>query len=143
MNLVDIIIIILVIGALLRGQELGFVRQLFSTVGFFGGLLIGAIIEPHVVGFAHTALGRLAITLGTTIGMGLILLSAGELAGIRIKEKLQFEDGLNRVDNSFGAVLASVSLLALAWLSAAILVTTPYPNIQSSIRSSKIISLMN
>ena len=33
--IVDIIIVVLLISAIIRGQEIGFVQQAFSTVGFF------------------------------------------------------------------------------------------------------------
>ena len=143
MNLIDVLIILLIIGALIRGQELGFVRQLFSTVGFFSGLLIGALLEPHLVGLVHSPLSRLILTLAVTLGLALIMLSVGEFIGMQVKQKLQFRHELNHVDNSFGAGLAGISLLVLVWLSAAILVTLPYQNIQSSIRDSKIISLLD
>ena len=143
MDLIDILIIVLIVGALYRGQELGFVRQLFSTVGFFSGLLIGALLEPHIVGLVHTPMSRLILTLAVTLGLALILLSVGEFIGVLIKKRLQISHGLNRVDNSFGAGLAGISILALAWLSAAILVTLPYQNVQDNIRGSKIISLLD
>jgi S1-C subfamily serine protease len=143
MDLIDILIIVLILGALYRGQELGFVRQLFSTVGFFSGLLIGALLEPHIVGLVHTPMSRLILTLAVTLGLALILLSVGEFIGVLIKKRLQISHGLNRVDNSFGAGLAGISILALAWLSAAILVTLPYQNVQDNIRGSKIISLLD
>lgn len=143
MNLIDVLIIILIIGALLRGQELGFIRQLFSTGGFFGGLILGAILEPHVIGYAHTPATRILITFASTLGVGLMLLLVGEIAGAILKQRLQFDDGLNHVDNSLGSLLAGISLLLIVWLSASVLVLLPYPTIQSSIRGSKIVSLLD
>ena len=143
MNFIDVLIVILILGALVRGQELGFVRQLFSTVGFFGGLILGALLEPHVIGIAHTPVTRLIITLTATLGTALILLSIGEFLGVVIKQKLQFKDGINLLDNIFGALLAGASLLVLVWLSVAILVQLPYPELQSSVRGSKVVSLLN
>lgn len=143
MNLLDILIIILLIGALLRGIELGFIRQLFSTGGFFAGLLLGAVLEPHVIGFAHTPSSRIIVTFASTIGVGLLCLLIGEVAGTLLKRRIQFEVGLNHVDNSLGGVIAGASLLAIVWLSAAVLVLLPYTGLQSSIRSSRIIGLLD
>jgi len=143
MNLVDLLIIVLVIGALFRGLSLGFVRQFFSTVGFFGGLLLGAALEPHVINLVHSSTSRLILSLVVTFGPAFILLSVGEFVGVIIKRKLQFKNSLNHVDNSFGAGLAIVSLLAVVWLSATILVSLPYQNLQSNIRGSAIISLLD
>jgi S1-C subfamily serine protease len=143
MNLVDLLIIVLVVGALFRGQKLGFVRQVFSTIGFFTGILLGALLEPHVVGLVHSSLSRLLLTLIITLGLGLIMLSVGEYIGVIVKQKLQFQSNLNHVDNSLGAGLSGISVLVLVWLSAAILITLPYQNIQSDIRGSKIIGLLD
>lgn len=131
------------VGALIRGQELGFVRQLFSTVGFFIGLLLGALLEPHVVQLAHSSTSRLILTLLTTLGCAFFLLFTGEIIGIIIKQRLQLKHGLNHVDNSLGAGLAGISILAVVWLGAAVLVALPYVGLQSGIRSSRIISLLD
>ena len=40
MHLIDLLIIIFIIVSFARGLEIGAVRQVFSTVGFFGGLLV-------------------------------------------------------------------------------------------------------
>jgi uncharacterized membrane protein required for colicin V production len=143
MSIIDIIVIILVIGALIRGQELGFVRQLFSTVGFFGGLMLGAVLEPHVVVLAHTPTARIIITLASTLGMAVLLLFIGEIAGVIVKEKLQLQDKLNRIDTFLGAGLASISIFVLVWLCAPVFVTLPYPNVQSAVRGSAIVSALN
>lgn len=142
MNIVDIIIIILVILALLRGQELGFIRQLCSTVGLFGGLMLGAWIEPHLISQVHTPLSRLAVTLATIVGSALIVLGIGETIGLAIKRKVEIKNGLNHIDNSLGAGLGGLSILALVWLSSSILATLPYPSLQSAIQSSKIVAFV-
>ncbi|MGH7141947.1 MAG: MarP family serine protease [Candidatus Saccharimonadales bacterium] len=144
MNLIDVLIIVLAIGALIRGQELGFVRQLFSTAGFFIGLLIGAAwLEPNVINHVHSQTYRLIVAVLSTLGLALVFLSIGELAGIKLKQRVWLSKGLNHVDNSFGAGLAAATILAIVWLAAAILVTLPYPNVQSSIRGSGIIGLLD
>lgn len=143
MTLVDILIILLVIGALFRGRELGFVRQFFSTIGFFGGLLLGVVLVPFVIGVAHTQASRAILTLAVTIGLGLVMLLIGEVIGMLLKQRLLFAHGINRADNSAGAVLAGLSFLAIVWLSAAAIVSLPYASIQTTIRGSAIIGFLN
>ena len=41
MNFIDVLIILFFISALVRGVELGMVRQIFSTAGLFAGLFAG------------------------------------------------------------------------------------------------------
>lgn len=143
MNVVDVLIILILIGTVVRGGDMGFVHQAFSTVGFFGGLLLGALIEPKVIGFAHSPLTRLGLTLLATLGTAMISLFIGELIGVLIKHKVQLAKIANRIDNVLGAVLAGVSVLALVWLSAPVVVTLPYPEIQTTVRESKIVAFLN
>lgn len=143
MTLVDVLILMLVLGAIFRGIEEGFVHQLFSTAGFFIGLLIGAMIEPHVVSLVHTALARLVITLATTLGCAFFFLFVGELVGVLTKHRLTLQHKLDKVDDSLGAILASIAMLVLVWLSASVAASLPYPTLQDEVRGSAIVRLLN
>lgn len=138
----DILILLLVISALIRGREIGFVQQLFSTVGFFVGLFIGTQIEPITVGMVHTQLSRALVTLATTIGSAFILLSVGEYIGAGLKHRVAVWK-LNKFDDLLGAVISVASVLVGVWLGAAILRTLPYVSFQQDINSSKIISFLD
>lgn len=143
MTLVDVLIVMLILGAIFRGIEEGFVHQLFSTAGFFVGLLIGAMLEPHVVNLVHTPLARLIVALATTLGCAFFFLFVGELVGILIKHKLTLQQALNRADDSLGAVLASVAMLVVVWLSASVAGSLPYPSLQQEVHGSAIIGVLN
>lgn len=140
--ILDIIIIILLISAVIRGKEIGFVQQALSTIGFFGGLLIGALIEPYTVALGHTQLARSLITLATTLGMAFILLTIGEYLGIFLKHKVsRFK--LNKFDNILGSLISVASVLIGVWLGASILRTLPYVSFQNELKSSKIIAALD
>lgn len=141
MNLLDVIIVIFLISSLFRGREIGFVRQLCSTVGFFGGLWIGTLLAPHTVHLVHSQTSRSLITLLTTLGCALILLGIGEYIGILIKEKVRRWHA-DVVDRVLGSALAIASFLLVVWLSASILVALPYQGLQSEIRGSRIVGLL-
>ncbi|HSX36503.1 MAG TPA: MarP family serine protease [Patescibacteria group bacterium] len=140
--MIDIFIIILLLSALLRGREIGFVQQLCSSVGFFGGLLLGVLLEPHTVRLVHSSLSRALVTLSTTLGCAFILLVVGEYTGAILKQKVE-KHRVNTVDNIFGSFLSAVSFLVAVWLSASILAALPYPRVQSAIRDSRIIGGLN
>lgn len=140
--IIDILIVIFAIAALFRGREIGFVRQICSTVGFFGGLFLGATIEPYTVAHASTQATRVVVTLVTTLGCAMIFLTIGEYIGVIIKSKVQFKK-INHFDNGLGAVVSIVSLLFSIWLTAAVIVALPFPALQSSIHNSKIVSALN
>ena len=140
--ILDIIIIILLISAVIRGKEIGFVQQVFSTLGFFGGLMLGASIEPYTVGFAHTHLSRSLVTLATTLGTAFILLSIGEFIGVYLKHKVTHLK-INKYDNIFGSFISVGSVLIGVWLGISILRTIPYVSFQQDIKSSKIVAALN
>lgn len=133
----------MVLGAIFRGIEEGLVHQLFSTIGFFVGLLLGAMLEPHIINIVHTPIARLVVALATTLGCAFLFLFFGELSGILIKRKITLRDTLNRADDALGAVIASASILALAWLSASVISSLPYPELQSEVRNSAVVRLLN
>lgn len=142
--LIDGIILVFVVSSLLRGREIGFVRQTGSTAGFFGGLFLGAWLEPHTVGLAHSSIGRTLVTLLTTLGCALLLMAAGEYLGFYLKRRLATKmKRINVFDNWFGALVGAVWLLLSAWLIAAILSSLPFPSLQAALHGSRIIGTMN
>lgn len=140
--IIDVLIILFAISALYRGREIGFVRQLFSAIGFFGGLFLGAWLQHYTVQWAHTQAWRSVITLVTTLGCALVLMSVGELVGLRLKYRVQFKR-VNILDNGFGGLLSVVSLLLTIWLLATVIGSLPLGGVQSALRSSRIVSALN
>lgn len=140
--LIDLVIVLLSISALYRGREIGFLRQLGSTVGFFGGLFLGAWLEPHTVNLVHSQAGRSAVTLVITLGFAMTLLIIGEYIGLRLKRKVLF-NWFNQIDNGLGAALGVISLLISTWLIVAIMTSLPSPSVQSALRSSRIVRALN
>lgn len=139
--ILDILIVLLLISAVFRGKEIGFVQQLFSTVGFFGGLFLGAKLQPHTVNLVQGETNRTLVTLVTTLGLAVVFLLVGELLGILAKRKLTMGKGkFNRVDNYFGSVLSVISIMIAVWLSAAIVRSMPYQGLQQAFRDSAIAS---
>jgi S1-C subfamily serine protease len=142
MNIIDVLIILLVASAFMRGRELGFVRQFFSSVGFFAGLFLGAWLQPHVVQHVQTAASKSLLTIITTLGCGFLLLAAGEILGIKLKGKF-WRWHINPIDNAFGAVLGAVSVLLIAWLSSSIVGSIPAPGVQTALQESAILTRLN
>lgn len=137
--IVDIVIILLFLSALVRGRELGLVQQVFSTVGFFGGLFLGAALEPQVVSHATSPLSRTLLTVAVTLGCALVLLSVGEYIGVVLKSKLR-RLKFNRVDVVLGAAAGGLTLLLTVWLVAPVLISLPFPGLQQAVRGSWIVS---
>lgn len=143
MNALDIIIIALSFSAIFRGYEIGLVRQLFSTIGFFIGLFIGAELQKFTVTFAHTALSKSIVTLVTTLGCAMLLLWAGEVLGVSLKYRIQRAIQLNKFDGWIGSVVGVVTLLGSIWLAASVVLSIPSDFTQAQIRSSAVISYLD
>jgi S1-C subfamily serine protease len=140
--LIDVLIIIFAISSVVRGKEIGFVRQLFSTIGFFGGLFIGTYLQPFTVTLVHSSESRSIVTIVTTLGSALILLALGEYIGAIVKHKVM-QRNIDSVDNVLGSVLSLISLLVSIWLTVAIINSLPLPTIQEDLRESRIITALD
>jgi S1-C subfamily serine protease len=142
--LVDVVILLLLISAFVRGRELGLVRQVFSAVGFISGLFIGAAVEPHIVSHAHSQVSRAFLTLIITLGCAMLFLTIGEYVGVMLKVKIQRHlHVLNKVDVFMGATAGAITLLLTVWLIAPILVRLPFPGLQNTMRQSKIVAWLD
>lgn len=140
--LIDFIIIAFAISALYRGREIGFVRQVSTALGFFGGLFLGAALGP-IIGRAFTAspsevLTRVVFTLGLSI-MGLLM---GEYVGFRLKHRL-LPSKLNHYDGRLGSAVNVITLLISAWLIAAVVSALPVPRLQADISGSHLVRALD
>ncbi len=140
--IIDIVIIVLLISAVIRGREIGFVQQALSTAGFLIGLLIGALLEPHTVNLAHSQFSRSLVTLVTTLGFAFLLLIVGETVGIYLRRKIVLAR-LSRYDNILGSIISVLSVLVGVWLGSAVLRSLPYLSLQNELRSSRIVASLD
>ncbi|HSX34800.1 MAG TPA: MarP family serine protease [Candidatus Saccharimonadales bacterium] len=143
MNWLDVFIVLFLVTALIRGVEVGFIRQFCSTVGFFGGLFLGAFIEGKLVGLAHSANGKAVLALLVIGGIAAILWGIGEYVGLRLKFVIGDGNIADRLDRIFGSALAGVTLLAAIWLGTAVFRNVPDSLWQQQIRSSRIVGFLN
>jgi len=140
--LIDIIIIIVLIISFIRGFNIGFVRQFLSTVGFLGGLLLGAYLEKYTIVLAHTSFERSFIGLLTVLGLAFIGVTIFEYYAIKIKRKLIIIK-INFLDSILGSFMSIITVLLAIWLGVALLNSFNVPQIQIELNQSKIISYLN
>ncbi len=142
MNIIDLLIVLMALSAVIRGRELGFARQLGSTVGFIAGIFLGVALQPFMATLVTDQISRSFISLFTIIGTAFLLLGIGEYIGIRLKTAFH-NTRFNAVDGWFGSLIGTGTLLIAVWLGAAILNIMPFPAAQQQIRDSQIISRLN
>lgn len=136
---IDILIVLFILSAMIRGREIGLVQQFFSTLGFFGGLFLGAQLQKFTVELVSGEMTRTFVTLLTTLGTALVFLMLGELTGMILKRRF-VRQRFNRVDSYLGSVVSMVSVVLAVWLSAAIVRGLPYPGLQQAFQQSKIVN---
>ncbi len=142
-NWLDLFIVLFLVAALVRGVEVGFIRQFCSTVGFFVGLFIGAGAQSLIIHIASTPNGRALLALVVILGFALGLMVVGEYFGMLLKFRLRDSELTNRLDRIFGSLLAAVTLLSAVWLASAIFRNVPDNGWQRQIRSSRIVTLLD
>ncbi len=140
--LLNLIIILIVIISIFRGWTIGLIRQLFSAIGFFGGLFLGAYLEHWVVNFGHSNLSRTIYTLLCTLGLAFIFLTIGELIGNYLKRHITFKE-INILDNILGSLTSIITVTISIWLAAAILGSMSIAGINSFVNSSSIVQTLN
>ena len=135
----DGLIVIVMLAAIVRGIEMGLVRQLFSTLGFFGGLFLGIWLEGRLI--AETSVNPWA-SFGLIVGAIILSVAIAEIIANHLKSKIQLTR-IDRADRSLGSAVAAIAILVIVWLGASIFSNTPFPSLQQQIRDSLIIGKLN
>jgi len=139
---IDLLIVVIVISSVIRNWGSGFVRQLFSVVGFFVGLFLGRYIEIFTLKLVHTPTSRAIVTIITILGVALLGLTAGEYVGLKLKAK-SLRSRFNNVDNGLGTILTAITVLLLVWLTASVISNLPATKLKADIKKSSIIADLN
>lgn len=136
MNAVDLLAILWVLSAVIRGYYSGFIHQVLSLIGFILGLIIGSWVAPHLVTQIDSSLGRLLVTLLATLGIGFLLASVGESAATLLQAKIK-PKLVHTFNAGFGMVFSALASLVLIWLLFSALSRLPLANIGIKIQESK------
>jgi hypothetical protein len=114
---VDLVIIVWVALAALRGRSLGALTQLLSLVGFVAGLAIGAAVAVPIAGRLHVDVARTVVTVGVVLGAAVLGAIGGNTLG-KWSNVTMRRLHLGSVDAVCGAVVAALGALLSAWLVA-------------------------
>ncbi|HSX35407.1 MAG TPA: MarP family serine protease [Patescibacteria group bacterium] len=143
MDWLDLGIVLFMLVALVRGSEVGFVRQFFSTAGIFAGLFLGAWVGIKASHLGHTPDSRALITLLTTLAFTLLLMTAGEYLGWAVKFRLSQTKLTDILDRVGGSALALITILVAVWLGSSIYRSLPDGMWARQIRGSRIVSALD
>jgi S1-C subfamily serine protease len=142
MDYLDLIIIVLLLMGVVRGLRVGLFQQSLALVGFFGGLVLGALLVQHLVNANSSLTLRSLVGLLVPLGMGTLLASLGEVVGLRLRG-LARRYSLGTFDQILGSVFELMSVLASVWLLSSLVGRLPVNFIQQQVQDSRIVQLLN
>lgn len=145
----DVIIILLVLAAVAAGIRIGLIRQIGLSIGMLVGCLVAALFQgiagpavlrsvgsetEHVVFWFMLAASVLFVGLFADFGWSLGQRLDKRFRTFRRREKL--------LNQCAGGLLASASMLVVAWLLASLFVRSPSPIIASQVNRSVLLTVL-
>lgn len=138
MDLLDLIIAILVLGAGVHGLRVGAVAQVFAFAGFLLGLGLGAVAISTVDAHVSGALTKTVVALLLLLVPASVLGALARQLGLRVGSALR-RVRLGRLDQLAGMATAVAGTLVVCWLFASILVNSSSPTVSRAIEGSTVI----
>jgi len=124
-NWVDIVLALLIFGSFIRGYRAGFLKSIFSLVGYIGGGVIGLALGWKYLQswqniFGKFALLLLAISVGASLGQWLLSKFAKFFHDLILFGPFKWLDSL------LGAAFSVISIALMAYLVATICLATSW-----------------
>ena len=136
-NWVDIALALLILGAFIHGYRAGFLKSIFSLVGYVGGGVLGLALGWNYLQdwqnvFGKFALLLLAISVGASIGQWLL----SKFAEFFHKKLLL--GPIKWLDSLLGAAFSVIRIALMVYLVATICLATPWQWADKNIPTSRI-----
>jgi uncharacterized membrane protein required for colicin V production len=136
-NWVDIALALLILGAFIHGYRAGFLKSIFSLVGYVGGGVLGLALGWNYLQdwqnvFGKFALLLLAISIGASIGQWLL----SKFAEFFHKKLLL--GPIKWLDLLLGAAFSVIRIALMVYLVATICLATPWQWADKNIPTSRI-----
>jgi S1-C subfamily serine protease len=138
----DGILILLMLLFAISGYRQGFVIGALSIGGFFSGALIGLQVGPLIANQFQDSAVRLIVSLVAIFTLAVLGQTLAGWFGTRLRRAIE-SNSVQRIDDAGGAVISVIALLLVAWLVAVPLGSSPYPVLNSEVRSSLILGHIN
>jgi len=136
---VDIVIVVVVLLAALRGFSEGAISQIAVIIGLGAGFYLGTAIAPSLSHDFTTGHWRPALALIIILVVTLVGITVGGIVG-RIISRFVSVLMLGIIDRVAGVAVGVVAALVLCWLLAGLLAGTPWASVDSAIQNSAILS---
>jgi S1-C subfamily serine protease len=139
----DVLALVLVLGAALAGYRKGLVAGALSVAGIVLGAWVGSRVGPEFLsGGQASPYQPLAALAGAAIG-AIVLETLGTLAGSAVRTRGQFRQ-LQGVDSAGGLVLGALSGLFVVWVLGAVALFVPgEPGLRRAAQRSTVLRHLN
>lgn len=140
MNFIDLVLLLLLVLAALRGFRQGAMSQVMAFGGAAVGLVVGAMVAPRVAPAIVEQPGAALALL--TLGLLLLSIAFGQALGVAIGMRLRravHVAGAAAVDRTAGIAVGMTGVLLTIWLLASVLVQGPLPSLAKQVRQSVIV----
>jgi S1-C subfamily serine protease len=142
MSWVDLVILILVILAALRGFAAGAITQVATYIGLGAGFYVGTLIAPSLAGDFTKGHWRGGLALIIIFVATLLGVVAGGMLG-RAASRIVSALMLGIVDRVAGVVVSIVATLVLCWFVAGLLASAPWASVDTAIQNSAVLSALD
>jgi S1-C subfamily serine protease len=141
MNIVDLVLLLLLVLAALRGFRQGAMSQVTAFGGAAAGLVLGAVLAPRIAPAVVEEPGP-ALAL-MTLGLLLLSIALGQAIGVGVGMRLRravHVAGAAAVDRTAGIAVGITGVLVTIWLLGSVLVQGPVPSLAKQVRQSVIVA---
>ena len=136
-NWVDIVIVLLAVGAGISGWRSGAVVQVMTFAGLWLGLLAGVLIAPALVRHVSPAV-QPWLALVILFVMAAILVSGASILAVRLRGAV-LRVHLGPLDGGLGVVVAVTATLLVCWLVGSLLSSSRYLQVSRAAQGSAIV----
>jgi S1-C subfamily serine protease len=139
---VDLVIVVVIGLAALRGWFAGALRQIGALAGFVAGLWVGVQFAPALATRITQSNWRPALAVGLVVASALLVSSLGQAAGAAATKALRVIK-LGLFDRLAGVVVSVVGSILLCWLLAGLLASTAWGSLATNIQNSAVLSALD
>lgn len=144
MNLLDVVVLVGVVLAAIRGYRQGALSQVAAFAGFALGLVVAANVAPRLAGDITREPGaELALW---TLGLFVVMVVIGQGLGLTIGARLRrnaHEIGAAPIDQGMGVAIGAAWVMLGVWLLAIPIASGPSPSVAQQVRESRIIGAVD
>ena len=142
MNWVDILVVLLALGAAVSGWRHGLAVAALSFLGVIGGALLGLKIAPLVVGTFEGQTSKIVVSVLIVVFLVALGETLGVYLGRAVRDRMRLP-AVRTADSTFGTLLQALTALVVAWLIALPLASASSTALAGALRDSRVLSTVD